>query len=225
MLFKVADDPQQQAAAGEVEAMVARARAGETEVLPRLRAYLDAHPEAWLQGGDLARRAMELWIGLIAGADLAAAESLARKAADLEEELAGPSASPLERLLVGRVVACWLQVHYADAAVAQGADLSLRQAAFAQRRQDSAHRRYLQAIGALAMVRRLMPAAAEPASLPPIEPTAGLSGEVGKEEGPGDGDAAGPGRPAPLVVFDPVAGPGPVDEPGPSTKQPVSSAS
>jgi hypothetical protein len=31
----------------------------------------------------------------------------------------GPDPSPLEKLLVGRVVAGWLQVHYADAPYAQ----------------------------------------------------------------------------------------------------------
>jgi hypothetical protein len=67
-------------------------------------------------------------------------------------ELAGPDPSPLEALLVGRIVASWLMVSYADAAVAQAREVSLRQADFARKRQDSAHRRYLTAIGALAMI-------------------------------------------------------------------------
>ena len=62
-----------------------------------------------------------------------------------------------ERLLVDRVVACWLQVHYADAVYAQGMkDLTFNQGDYYQRRQDRAHRRYLSAIRSLAQVRRLL---------------------------------------------------------------------
>jgi len=37
----------------------------------------------------------------------------------MRTELAGPRPSPIERLLVQRVVACWLQVYHADAMAAQ----------------------------------------------------------------------------------------------------------
>ena len=35
------------------------------------------------------------------------------------EELAGPEPSPLEELLAERIVACWLQLRYAEAIYAQ----------------------------------------------------------------------------------------------------------
>jgi hypothetical protein len=157
VLYKVADSHESPTDTEEVEAMVARARSGDREVLPRLKQFLDDHPEVWRRGGDLARQSMEMWINLIAGSDLIVGESLCRKVAALSTELAGPASTVLERLLVERVAACWLQVHYADATVAQAVDVSLKQAAYVQRRQDAAHRRYLSAIGALAMVRRLGP--------------------------------------------------------------------
>jgi hypothetical protein len=59
-------------------------------------------------------------------------------------------------LLVERVVACWLQVHYSDAAYAQMKGGGPAQHAAALRRQDSAQRRYLQAVKVLATVRRLL---------------------------------------------------------------------
>ena len=224
MLYRVASNPVPPPDAAALEAMVARARAGDLEVLPELRSFLDGHPEFWRHAGDLARRAMDLWIGLIAGSDLVAGEALARRAAAMASELAGSAATPLERLLIERGVACWLQANHADASVAQSAGLSLRQAAFALKRQDSAHRRYLQAIGALAMVRRLLPAAAEPIGFrPPVELTWDLAGDGPVQdassptpEGPQQPEAE-PVRPALRVLFDPADGPGPCGEAARST--------
>jgi hypothetical protein len=115
----------------------------------------------WEQSGDIARHARESWITLITDQDLAAKEVITRKADSLRADLAGPDPTPLERLLVDRIIACWLQVNHADAMVAQAGDVSLRQADFARKRQNSAHRRYLTAIGALVTVRRLLPARLE----------------------------------------------------------------
>jgi hypothetical protein len=149
-----------------------RARSGDAEALDRLRAYLDANPEVWRQAGDLAAAAESAWIALCAGDDALAAESLARRLAELKAELAGPDPSPLERLLVERIAACWLQVQHADALAARPGEVSLKQVGFAGRRQDAAHRRYLQAVGALATLRRLLPAAVVPVAKPPV-PDAG----------------------------------------------------
>ena len=159
MLYEKAAPPAPAPTPQEIQDLVARARRGDAEVLPRLRAVLDAHPEVWQHCGDLARHAQGAWIALVAGADLAAQESLARKAAALAAELAGPAPTPMETLLVERVVAGWVQLHHADVAVARSWDLSLRQAAFVLKRQESAHRGYMAALGALATLRRLVPPA------------------------------------------------------------------
>jgi hypothetical protein len=45
--------------------------------------------------------------------------SLQKRLAQLQAELEGPEATPLERLLVERVLLCWLQVHHADLCVAR----------------------------------------------------------------------------------------------------------
>jgi hypothetical protein len=142
-----------------IRMLLERARQGDSEVLPRLREELVGHPEIWQSYGDLAAHAQALWIGLSAGSDLALREALTLKAEAMRNELAGPIPSPMERLLVDRIVADWLQLQYADAAVAQAVNVSLREAAFVQKRQDAVHRRYLQAIGALATLRKLLPAA------------------------------------------------------------------
>ena len=91
-----------------------------------------------------------------AGDNLLIQETQARKCAALTKELAGPQPSPLERLLVERIVLCWLHLYSAEALYAQHRqDLSLRQAEFHQQRLSKAQARYLAAIRTLAQVRRL----------------------------------------------------------------------
>jgi hypothetical protein len=126
----------------------------------KLRESLDATPGAWERAGDLAAHAEREWLELIAGPQDVFKEALARKAEALRLEMAGPDPTPIERLLAGRIVANWLQVHYAEASCARLRDAPLRHAEFAQKRMDAAQRRYLAAIAALAGIRRLIAAAA-----------------------------------------------------------------
>ena len=95
---------------------------------------------------------------LIAGPNDVLRESLVRKLAALREELGEPDASPLDQLLVSRVVTTWLQTTYADAHFAQ---LRQQQAPAAQLRVverflTGSNSRYLSAIRALAQLRKLM---------------------------------------------------------------------
>jgi hypothetical protein len=70
--------------------------------------------------------------------------------------LAGANPTPVERLLVERVVACWLQVQDADVRYAQGQkELTFAQGEYYQRRMERAHKRYLSALRTLALVRKL----------------------------------------------------------------------
>jgi len=153
---------------GDVRQLLARAEQGDNTALPELRRFLDANPQVWQSAGDLAARAEAAWVGLAAGDNLLMGESLARTLAALKAGLAGPDPSPLERLLVGRVAACWVQVHYADAAaaLARGRDLTLAQLDHLQRRQERAQRGYLAAVKALALVRKLIPPVAAASAAP-----------------------------------------------------------
>jgi hypothetical protein len=140
----------------EIRHLLERARGGDATELASLREALDQYPKTWRAYGDLAAHARNVWISLIAGMDLALKESLGHKVEEMKAELAGPDPSPLEVLLVERIVACWLQVGYADAAAAQAGEMSIQQGNYIRHRQDSAHRRYLSAIATLAMTRRLL---------------------------------------------------------------------
>jgi len=146
----------------DIRALLTRAAGGDGEALPELRAVLDRRPELWRKLGDLAAHVELAWIGEVAGANPALAEVLARKVAALKRELGGPSPSPLERLLVDRVAACWLQVHHADLAAARPHDETTEGRERMRKRQAAAERRHAGAIEALARVRRLLPDAGVP---------------------------------------------------------------
>jgi hypothetical protein len=156
-------------AIAEIKSVVNRARQGDASVLPRLRVLLDEHRSLWQRHGDLGAQAEMAWATLVAGTDLHLRECLLRKAEALREELAGRHPSTVERLLVDRVVACWMQMAYHDALAAQslGSEDKPRLMAFRVQRQEQSQRQYLGALAALTTLRKLLPkptAAATPAS-------------------------------------------------------------
>ncbi len=147
---------------GDLAALVRRCEQGDDTALSEARELFDRSPELWDEVGDLALQAERALVKGISGENALLKDALYRKLEVLRVELSGPSASALDRLLVERVVACWLQVYGADALYAQNlGKLTLKRSEFFQRRQDRAHRRYLSAIRTLAQVRRLL--------LPPVQ--------------------------------------------------------
>jgi hypothetical protein len=176
--------------------MVQRARGGDLEVLPQLRALLDTRPELWKHYGDLAIHAQQAWIERIGGSDLFVKEALGRQVQQLRNELTGPFPTPLEGLLADRIAACWLQVYHADLAAAQAMGSSLKLVEVVSRRQARVHRTFVSSIGALAMVRRLLPPAA-----------GGDRGDRSAAEGSGPvekaEEAIGPDDRSRLRLFDP----------------------
>jgi hypothetical protein len=176
------------AAVEHLQRLVRQAEDGDREALPALRAALDACPEAWrTYCGDLAALAEAAWLKLIAGDNLMLLETVRRQLAEVRAELAGPDPRPLEKILVDRAVACWLQVQYADIAYPQLQGSSLAYCGAAERRQNAANGRFLAAVKALAVVRRLL--RVTPA---PVEVARGLD----KTSRPG---AAGRRRTAPAA--------------------------
>ena len=141
----------------EFNQIVERASHGDAEVLPVIRKLVRDWPAfAPTYGANLNETVEQSFIEKLGGENLAFAESLKWKLKGMRTELAGPSVSPVEQLLVDRVVACWLQVQDADIRYAQSpTDCTFAQGEYHQRRQDRANRRFLSAIKALATVRKL----------------------------------------------------------------------
>jgi hypothetical protein len=139
----------------ELRRLLERAQDGDESTLPALRKYLErpAYVEAF--GGDWAQLARRALISKFCGKNLILQEGVSRKLELLRAEVAGPDPSPLERLLVERVLVCWLHLHYLEITYAQQDRMSTELGAYYERSLDRAQKRYLAAIKALAVVRRL----------------------------------------------------------------------
>jgi hypothetical protein len=151
----------------ELHAVIAAANAGDTSALPALRRALAADPDLIDRLGDLAGHVERGLVALAAGPSLAASEAITAHLAKLRAELGEAAASPLEKLLVRRVVLCWLACHQAEVervGLLQGnAPEALRAAA--DRRVDWTHARLLASAKALATVRRLVRPGLSPVEL------------------------------------------------------------
>ncbi len=141
--------------------MIAKAKAGDASVLPQLRAILDGNPALVERYGNLGRQAEAAWVALAAGTNLYMREAFARAADARRAELTRPGATPMELLLVARVVACDLQLNYLAAAEADalGAGDSYRLVDYHAKRVERAQRMFLSATGALVTFQKLVPAA------------------------------------------------------------------
>jgi len=132
-----------------------RAREGDRSVLPQLREILDEAPDITRQLGDLEQTTRSAMLERTAGKHLARREAQSRFLEDLKAQIAGPSPTVLEQLLASQIVLCWQHLRYAETIFAQARDYTLTQEDAYQKQIDRAQRRYLDAIKALAHVRKL----------------------------------------------------------------------
>ena len=138
-----------------LHAVIAAASAGDHSALRRA---LAADPDLIDLLGDLAGHAEHGLVALAAGPSLAGCEAVAAHLAKMREELGEAAAPPLEKLLVRRVVLCWLACHQAEVervGLLQGNAAEVLRAA-ADRWVDRSHARLLASAKALATVRRLV---------------------------------------------------------------------
>jgi hypothetical protein len=92
------------------------------------------------------------------GKDLLMRESIRLQLDAMARELAGADASPLERLLIDRLIVTWLEVQHADLdrTMPTSGPENIKLALLRLKRQESAQKRYLVAVRTLALVRRLL---------------------------------------------------------------------
>jgi len=132
-----------------------RAQQGDKSALPALREVLNDPVMINYFGGNLAYEAQMTLIDKFSGKNLLSRETLTRKLELLRDELSGASPSALERLLVERIVTCWLHLHHMETNYVHRDNMSLELAAYFQRSLSAAQKRYLAAIKMLAVVRKL----------------------------------------------------------------------
>lgn len=143
----------------EIKQVVALAKNGNESAVPRLREMLDRFPVLWERSGDIAREADAAWVTLIAGPNLHMRESLMRYLQQMRADLTRPAAEFAERLLVDRVVACWLQMQYffAIEANAISAGETPKVSTFRAKRQEQAQRMYQTSVACLITMQKLLP--------------------------------------------------------------------
>jgi hypothetical protein len=115
---------------------------------------LDAAPSLAKANWSPPRHLTEIILGRYSK-DIVIQESVRRQLAELRSELEGLNPTPLERLLAERAALCWLNVYRYESIYATSIDLTLRQAAFQERRIETAHRLFLSALRTLAQIRKL----------------------------------------------------------------------
>jgi hypothetical protein len=134
-----------------------RANAGDAEALGQYRAMHRADPESFnqfVQGIVLATRD-DLVVALFSAESHTQKVALDEYLIRMARDLAGPSPSPIERILADRVTLCWLDAYRCDHGAIHNPYQSVKMTNLLIHRQDRAHRRLLSAIKTLAEIRNL----------------------------------------------------------------------
>lgn len=141
--------PQTQA---ELRKVLERAQDGDEKVLPVVQRLLENPAHVTFFGGDLAGSVVDGFAEAIAEDDIGRCEAVRRKLELLRAELLGDNPTPIERMLVERVVACWLQLQEAELRYAQDPTITYGDD---QRCLDSITRRFLASVRALLVARKM----------------------------------------------------------------------
>jgi hypothetical protein len=146
----------------ELEILSQKAENGDKQARRELRrAVRELTPDVVAEASDLSSRSSRLLIKTVAADDPLLEEALETRLELMRSEIAGVDPTPLEVLLVQRVVACWLVVELFEVLMAAQLyrdnknRVPLTYLKHLIRWQESAQCRYLSAIKELARVRKL----------------------------------------------------------------------
>lgn len=145
----------------EFELLVTQANKGDAAAIEDLRRTLDEFPQIWRKVGDLSAVAGNSLIKTVANGNRLVSSSIARHVDELRKELLGTASTRLDRLAIERLLLAWLQAYHTDAVVASLKDVSQGTLSMWLKRQRQAARQFDAAVKSLAMLRKLLPAAAE----------------------------------------------------------------
>jgi len=147
----------------ELRVLSRKAEDGDQEARKELRRKLkEASPAVIARASDIGRKAQHILIRTASGGSLLTELALSGRLDMMRSEIAGENPTPLEVLLVERVVSCWMLVELFDAFMAGqlNKDKSEHRVPISYtlellKWQERANRRYLAAIRELARVRKL----------------------------------------------------------------------
>jgi hypothetical protein len=142
---------------GRITEWCERARTGDAEALSFVEQCLINVPSFLGRFATLEDRVEQSALNSLTSLDDTISRMMIRKQlARMRVELLGDNATALERLLVGRIIATWLQVQVADLAAARDSGcVPASQAAWLASKHGLASKRHLGAVKALAQVRRM----------------------------------------------------------------------
>jgi len=144
----------------ERQRLLEQANAGDEAAFNTLREALPpgALDAVLTEMGELASRTRRALVRLSAGDSELEQKAVESAAQELRSRLAGNGASALERLLIERIVCCWIDVNITDRRflVKNGQTYVPSQFVLYQRVRDRSHHRFLSACKALAQVRKLL---------------------------------------------------------------------
>jgi hypothetical protein len=185
-------------ASEELRDAIERAQDGDETALPIIREHLRGRPDAYWQLVNYARVVQNAQIEAYTGEGLYVREVMHEVVRRLRKDLEGENPSPLESLLVDRIISCYLHVNFAENAYTEsvGPGARLEVAEYMQKRLDRANKRYIAAIKALAQVRKMGPAIQiNIAQQQLIAGRGAVSGAVGTAVGGGVGGERSPREP------------------------------
>jgi len=136
----------------EITALLDRANHGDPAALPYLRSLLESQEYVDTFCGNMALEVQEALVQRHSRASVIVREALLRQLQIMRNELGGSYPEPLERLLVDRVVLCWLHLHLLEVECARNGPEAQELGACYHEQLDRAQRRYLAAIKTLAVV-------------------------------------------------------------------------
>lgn len=139
----------------EINATIRKAEAGNEAALQEVKRLLARPGTADIFAGNVAREAVNTLVKNFAGKNPVVRESLSPEDGRDAGGTVGTDPTPLEKLLVERIVATWLHLHHLEAIYAGKESMSLDLGAYYQRSISAAQKRYLAAIKGLAEVRKL----------------------------------------------------------------------
>ena len=138
----------------KLAAVVDKAESGDEVAVPALRRFIqDTAGLACVSRCEVVERSMRWMAGTLAVGDSARKDTIIRQAEQMGIDLAGDDPTPLETVMVQRIVACWLRLQIAE--INAGTCGSDPQTEFFQRQLERSHRMFLSAVKTLATVRRL----------------------------------------------------------------------
>ena len=138
-----------------IENLLVRMQKGDQQAKVQfVRNYPSLWSEILERAGELGKNTIKALVENLSGDDLLASEGISTKVSRLRGELGGENPTPLEQLLVDRIISCWLQANHADLQVAGRRNMTPAQSRFFERWQNQANRRFTRGCKDLAVVQK-----------------------------------------------------------------------